>query len=130
MRTFALVALALAACAPTQTKNCHRSTQADGVGRDGELHYPEVCSASTTPARTTAPRTTTPPPAAAPAGDPVSQALARLRPDTPDPCREYTREQCEQGASCDDAVREVNKIATHKRAYSQCVSMLKREARR
>ena len=129
MRTFALAAaLALAACAPTQTRNCHRSTQADGVGRDGELHYPEVCTASTTPARTTTP----PPPAArrAPAGDPVSQALARLRPDTPDPCREYTREQCAQGGSCDQVVREVNKIATHKRAYSQCVALLKREARR
>ena len=129
MRTFAFAAaLALAACAPSQTRNCHKSTQADGVGRDGELHYPEVCTASTTPARTTTP----PPPAArpAPAGDPVSQALARLRPDTPDPCREYTREQCEQGTSCDETVREVNKIATHKRAYSQCVSMLKREARR
>ena len=126
MRTFAFASvLALAACAPTQTKNCHKSSQADGVDANGDLHYPEVCTASTTPARVT------PPPAAQPAAaDPTSQALAHLRADTPDPCREYTREQCAQGASCDQIVREVNKIATHKRAYSQCVSMLKREARR
>ncbi len=123
MRIFALaVALSLAACAPTQPSNCHKSTHADGVGADGELHYPEVCTAGTTPARTT--------PAPPVAHDPVSQALARLSPEAPDPCRQYTREQCAQGGSCDEAVREVNKIATHKRAYSQCVSMLKREARR
>jgi hypothetical protein len=125
MRTFAFAAaLALCACAPSQTKNCHKSTEADGVGRDGELHYPEVCTASTTPARTVTPK---PAPVA---NDPVSQALAHLRPDAPDPCREYTREQCSQGSDCDEAVREVNQIATHKRAYSQCVAMLKREARR
>jgi len=123
MRTL-LLAAALAACAPTTTpKSCHKSTQADGVDANGDLHYPEVCTASTTPARVITP-------APAPATDPVSQALTRLRPDTPDPCREYTREQCEQGASCDETVREVNKIATHKRAYSQCVSMLKRTADR
>ena len=123
MRTLAFVAtLALAACAPTQShRNCHPSTRADSVGPDGELHYPEVCTASTTPAK---------PVVAPPATDPVSQALARLRPEAPDPCREYTREQCAQGASCDETVREVNKIATHKRAYSQCLSMLRREARR
>ena len=127
MRTFALVtAIALAACAPTQSRNCHKSSQADGVDANGDLHYPEVCTASTTPARVTSP----PPVVAPPASDPTSQALAHLRPDTPDPCREYTREQCAQGASCDETVREVNKIAAHKRAYSQCVSMLKREARR
>jgi hypothetical protein len=127
MRPYMLAAaLALAACAPTPaTKNCHTSTQADGVDANGNLHYPEVCTASTTPARVV-----TPPAAPPPATDPVSQALARLRPDAPDPCREYTREQCEQGTSCDETVREVNKIATHKRAYSQCVSMLKREASR
>lgn len=127
MRTFALAAaLALAACASSPShSSCHKSTRPDGVGADGELHYPEVCTAGTTPARTTP----APAPAAA-AHDPVSQALARLRPDAPDPCREYTREQCSQGASCDEIVREVNKIASHKRAYSQCVGMLKREARR
>jgi hypothetical protein len=126
MRTFALsMTLAFAACAPTPHKNCHKSAHADGVDANGELHYPEVCTASTTPARVA------PPPAARPvASDPTSQALAQLRPEAPEPCREYTREQCAQGASCDEIVREVNKIATHKRAYSQCVAMLKREARR
>jgi len=124
MRTYALIAtLALAACAPTQShRNCHKSTQPDGVGADGELHYPDVCTASTMPAAHPAP----PPPA----HDAVSQALAKLRPDAPDPCRQYTRDQCAQNASCDDVVREVNKVSSHKRAYSQCVALLKREARR
>jgi hypothetical protein len=113
-----LLAFVLAACASTaHNPQCHKSNRADGVGPDGELHYPEVCTAQTTPARTT------PPP-------PVDPVLARLRPETPDPCREYTREQCKAGADCEQVIREVNKIATSKRAYSQCVSLIKREARR
>jgi hypothetical protein len=123
MRTFTLAAaLALAACSPTSHPNCHKSTEPDDVGSDGELHYPEVCTTSTTPARTV---TSTPV-----ATDPVSQALAQLRPDAPDPCREYTREHCAQGTDCVETVREVNKIASHKRAYSQCVAMLKRDTPR
>jgi hypothetical protein len=111
-----LLAFVLAACASTAPhRQCHKSDKADGVGPDGELHYPEVCTAQTTPARP------------APPVDPV---LARLRPETPDPCREYTREQCAAGADCDEVIREVNKIAKTKRAYSRCVSMIKREARR
>jgi hypothetical protein len=117
-----LLAFVLAACASTAPhRQCHKSDHADGVGPDGELHYPEVCTAQTTPA----PRHAAPAPVAE--RDPV---LARLRPETPDPCREYTREQCAAGADCEQVIREVNKIATTKRAYSQCVSMMKREARR
>lgn len=117
MRSLLLV-FVLAACASTPHRQCHKSSQADGVGPDGELHYPEVCTAQTTPARARTP---------APPADPV---LARLRPETPDPCREYTREQCHAGADCEQVIREVNKIATTKRAYSRCVAMMKQEARR
>jgi hypothetical protein len=113
------LAFVLAACASTApTRQCHKSARADGVGPDGELHYPEVCTAQTTPVRAH-----TPPP-------PAHPVLARLRPETPDPCREYTREQCAAGADCEQVIREVNKVAATKRAYSQCVSMMKREARR
>ena len=109
-----LLAFVLAACASTTPhRQCHTSNKADSVGPDGELHYPQVCTAQTTPA---------------PA--PVDPVLARLRPETPDPCREYTREQCASGADCEQVIRQVNKIATTKRAYSRCVSMMKREASR
>jgi hypothetical protein len=109
-----LLAFVLAACASsTPHRQCHTSNKADSVGPDGELHYPQVCTAQTTPT---------------PA--PVDPVLARLRPETPDPCREYTREQCASGGDCDQVIREVNKIATTKRAYSRCVAMMKREASR
>lgn len=110
-----VLALVLAACASTAPhRQCHPSARADGVDDRGELHYPEVCTAQTTP---------TPPPPA----DPV---LARLRPEAPDPCRQYTREQCAAGADCAQVIRAVNKIAATRRAYSRCVTMLRREARR
>jgi hypothetical protein len=109
-----LLTFVLAACASTAPhRQCHKSDKADSVGSDGELHYPEVCTAQTTP----------PPP-------PTDPVLARLRPETPDPCRQYTLDQCSAGADCDRVIREVNKIATTRRAYSRCIGMIKREARR
>ena len=111
-----VLATALAGCSNAGLRNCHRAAQADGVDANGDLHYPEVCTASTTPAATPAPV----------ANDPISQALAHLRVETPDPCREYARARCEQGDRCDDVVREVNRIATRRRPYPQCIALLRR----
>ena len=128
MRPFALVlplalAAALAACSNAGVRNCHRAARADGVGPDGELHYPEVCTASTTPAATPAA------PVAPVASDPISQALAHLRVETPDPCRQYARARCEQGDRCEDVVREVNRITTRRRPYPRCIALLRRAER-
>jgi hypothetical protein len=109
------VTLALAACGATADhRDCHRSSRPDSVGTDGELHYPEVCTASTLPAAPLPP-------------DPAAPALAKLRPDTPDPCRQYVREHCSRGETCDDVVRDVNKISSRKRPYAQCVALLKHD---
>jgi len=120
MRSLALVFALLAACAPAAHRNCHKSPQADGVGPDGELHYPEVCTASTTPAA--------PAPAAAPArrAAPVPVAtgpLAALRPDAPEPCREYARDRCAANEGCDDAIKLANQLTAKKRAYAQCMKL-------
>src|SRR2546421_422971 len=83
----ALLPVVFAAAPPAAQRNCHKSSQADGVGPDGELHYPQVCTASTTPAVVAAPARR-----AAPA--PVATGpLAALRPDAPEPCRDYARDR-------------------------------------
>ena len=121
MRTYIIslaVALAMAACAGGSHRDCHPAARPDGVGADGELHYPEVCAASTTPAA---------PVVAQPVSlDPSTRALAGLRPETPDPCRQYAREHCAQG-NCEQVVSEINRVTQRKRPYAQCMAMLKRD---
>ena len=114
------VALAMAACAGGPHRDCHRAARPDGVGPDGELHYPEVCAASTTPAAPAVEQ-------APVSSDPSTRALAGLRPETPDPCRQYAREHCAQGGHCEQVVSEINRVTQRKRAYAQCVAMLKRD---
>ena len=119
MRPFVLAlaaGLALAACSPSMTPDCHRSPHADGVTADGDLHYPEICSASTTPAVPVA-------------LDPVSQALAGLRVDTPDPCRQYARAHCSPDEGCGAIVHQVNQITARWRPYARCVALLTAQAR-
>jgi len=117
MRSLCLFVALIAACVPNAQRNCHKSTQADGVGPDGELHYPEVCTAETTPA-----------PAAAPArhAAPVvaTGPLATLRPDAPEPCRDYARDRCAANEGCDEAIKVANQLTTKKRAYAQCMKLL------
>lgn len=117
MRSLFIVLALTAACAPTANRNCHKSSRADGVGPDGELHYPDVCTASTTPAAVV-------PPARRAAPAPVATGpLAALRPDTPEPCREYARDRCAANEGCDDAIKLANQLTTKKRAYAQCMKL-------
>lgn len=119
MRSFVLAlaaGLALAACSPSMHRDCHPSPHADGVTPDGELHYPEICTASTTPA-------------APVALDPLSRALAGLRVDTPDPCRQYARAHCSPDEGCGAIVHQVNLITAHRRPYARCVALLTAQAR-
>ena len=107
----------VAACAPAAQRNCHKSSQADGVGPDGELHYPEVCTASTTPAQV-APAVRRAGPAQVATGP-----LAALRPDAPEPCRDYARDRCAAKEGCDDAIKLANQLTKKKRAYAQCLKL-------
>ena len=118
MRRIVFVVALISACAPSAQRQCHKSSKADGVGPDGELHYPEVCTAQTTPP---------PVAAAAPAKKPAPHAptkLDALRPDTPEPCRDYARDRCKANDGCDDAIKVANELTTKKRAYAQCMKLL------
>jgi hypothetical protein len=121
MRSLFIAFALLAGCAATPHRECHKSTHADGVGPDGELHYPEVCSTATTPASPTVAQA----PARKAAPAPVATGpLAALRPDAPEPCREYAHDKCSRGEACDEAVRAANALTTKKRAYAQCMKLL------
>ncbi len=116
MRAIVFALALIAACAPTAQRQCHKSSKADGVGPDGELHYPEVCTAQTTP-----------PPAHVAAPKQVAHAptkLDALRPDAPEPCRDYARDRCKANDGCDDAIKIANTLTTKKRAYAQCMKLL------
>ncbi|MBV8760370.1 MAG: hypothetical protein JO257_23965 [Deltaproteobacteria bacterium] len=120
MRRIVFVLALISACAPTAQRQCHKSSKADGVGPDGELHYPEVCTAQTTPPPATRPAA---PPAVAKTPHTPTK-LDALRPDTPEPCRDYARDRCQANDGCDDAIKIANDLATKKRAYAQCMKLL------
>jgi hypothetical protein len=118
MRRLVFALVLITACAPTSQRQCHKSSKPDGVGPDGELHYPEVCTAQTTP-----------PPAPARVAKPTAVAhaptpLDALRPDAPEPCRDYARDRCKANDGCDDAIKIANDLTTKKRAYAQCMKLL------
>ena len=117
MRSLFIYLALFAACAPASNRNCHKSSKADGVGPDGELHYPEVCTASTTPAAVA------PGPRRAAPAVVATGPLAALRPDTPEPCREYARDRCAAKDGCDDALKLANQLTAKKRAYAQCMKL-------
>jgi hypothetical protein len=116
MRRIVFVLALIGACAPTAQRQCHKSSKADGVLPNGELHYPDVCTAETTP----------PPARVAPptqvAHTPTK--LDALRPDAPEPCRDYARDRCKANDGCDDAIKVANELTTKKRAYAQCMKLL------
>jgi len=116
MRRIVFVLALIGACAPTAQRQCHKSSKADGVLPNGELHYPDVCTAETTPVpvHTAAPKQV----AHAPT------KLDALRPDTPEPCRDYARDRCQANDGCDDAIKTANELTTKKRAYAQCMKLL------
>ena len=64
------------------------------------------------------------PPARRAAPAPVATGpFAALRPDTPEPCREYARDRCAANEGCDDAIKLANQLTTKKRAYAQCMKL-------
>lgn len=118
MHRIVFVLALIGACAPAAQRQCHKSSKADGVLPNGELHYPDVCTAETTPP---------PPPAHVAAPKQVAHAptkLDALRPDTPEPCRDYARDRCNANDGCDDAIKTANELTTKKRAYAQCMKLL------